>query len=180
VRAGKGRFRLPLLPLIGLLLVPLAVAGLLTWSLGKPADRLHQVKAAVVNNDEPVTINGQLTPLGRQLSAKLVGGEIKSNYSWEFATPQTAARQLHSALFATPQHPYSAALLSSIPSPTDTVRGPLPQIGGAPPDVAALPPGCPFQPRCGYAEDRCAASEPEPVTRGGAETACFVPRERWT
>ena len=83
-------------------------------------------------------------------------------------------------LFATPQHPYSAALLASIPSPTDTVRGPLPQIGGAPPDVAALPPGCPFQPRCGYAEDRCAASEPEPVTRGGAETACFVPRERWT
>ena len=100
MRAGKGRFRLPLLPLIGLLLVPLAVAGLLTWSLGKPADRLHQVKAAVVNNDEPVTINGQLTPLGRQLSAKLVGGEIKSNYSWEFATPQTAADGLRSGEYA--------------------------------------------------------------------------------
>ncbi|GAA4211514.1 ABC transporter ATP-binding protein [Actinocatenispora rupis] len=82
-------------------------------------------------------------------------------------------------LFAAPQHPYSAALLASIPSPTDTERGPLPQIGGAPPDLAALPAGCPFEPRCAYREDRCATGEPEPVHRGGSDTACFVPRERW-
>ncbi|WP_030444710.1 ABC transporter ATP-binding protein [Actinocatenispora sera] len=83
-------------------------------------------------------------------------------------------------LFAAPQHPYSAALLASIPSPTDTVRGPLPQIGGAPPDLTALPAGCPFEPRCPQREPGCAVAEPEPVRRGGADTACFVPRERWT
>ncbi|HEY3501539.1 MAG TPA: ABC transporter ATP-binding protein [Actinocatenispora sp.] len=83
-------------------------------------------------------------------------------------------------LFAAPQHPYSAALLASIPSPTDTVRGPLPQIGGAPPDLTALPPGCPFEPRCVHRESACAATEPEPVRRGGSDTACLVPRERWS
>ena len=43
-----------LAPLAGLLLVPLAIAGLLTWALGKPEQRLPDVKAAVVNNDKPV------------------------------------------------------------------------------------------------------------------------------
>ncbi|QUH03660.1 hypothetical protein HUO13_25095 [Saccharopolyspora erythraea] len=96
---GRSRFRLPVLPLLGLLLVPLAIAGLLTWSLGDPG-RLKDVKAAVVNNDEPVQVNGQLAPLGRQLSAKLVGGEIRSNYSWEFATPQTAEEGLRDGTYA--------------------------------------------------------------------------------
>ncbi|MCA1195094.1 MULTISPECIES: YhgE/Pip domain-containing protein [unclassified Saccharopolyspora] len=104
-----------ILPLIGLLLVPLAIAGLLIWSLGKPEDRLKDVKAAVVNNDEPVEVNGQLTPLGRQLSAKLVGGEIESNYSWEFATPQTAAEGLadgsYAAVVTIPEN-FSAAATS--------------------------------------------------------------------
>ncbi|MFR9728820.1 YhgE/Pip family protein [Saccharopolyspora sp. MS10] len=94
---AKSRF---LLPLAGLLLVPLAIAGLLIWSLGAPQDRLKDVKAAVVNNDEPIEINGQLTPLGRQLSAKLVGGEIESNYSWEFATPRTAAEGVADGTYA--------------------------------------------------------------------------------
>ncbi|MGW0893068.1 YhgE/Pip family protein [Saccharopolyspora sp. NPDC002578] len=89
-----------LLPLAGLLLVPLVIAGLLTWSMGSPEDRLKDTKAAVVNNDEPIEVNGQLTPLGRQLSAKLVGGEIESNYSWEFATPQTAAEGLEDGDYA--------------------------------------------------------------------------------
>ncbi|MFD0489425.1 YhgE/Pip domain-containing protein [Saccharopolyspora spinosporotrichia] len=96
---GRSRFRLPVLPLLGLLLVPLAIAGLLTWSLGDPG-RLKDVKAAVVNNDKPVEVGGQLAPLGRQLSAKLVGGEIKSNYSWEFATPQTAEEGLRDGTYA--------------------------------------------------------------------------------
>ncbi|WP_344679510.1 YhgE/Pip domain-containing protein [Saccharopolyspora taberi] len=94
---SKGRLRLSLL---GLLLVPLAIAGLLTWSLGDPGDRLKDVKAAIVNEDEPVEINGQLTPLGRQLSAKLAGGEIRSNYHWEFATRQTAEEGLRDGTYA--------------------------------------------------------------------------------
>lgn len=121
----NGRFRLPLLPLLGLLLVPLAIAGLLTWSLGKPEDRLGSVKAAIVNNDEPVEINGQLTPLGRQLSAKLVGDEIESNYDWEFATPQTAAEGLQDGTYAavvTIPENFSAAATSFSGDPAQATR----------------------------------------------------------
>jgi putative membrane protein len=67
----------------GLILVPLIVAGLFVYGLWNPMDRLGTVNAAIVNNDEPVTINGQLTPLGRLLSAGLVDGvEGASNYRW--------------------------------------------------------------------------------------------------
>lgn len=57
---------------IGLVLVPLVVGGLLTWALWKPTEHLDRITAAVVNLDEPVTINGQTVPLGRQLAAGLV------------------------------------------------------------------------------------------------------------
>lgn len=77
--------------IVAALLVPLAVVGLLTWSLGRPAERMKTVKAAVVNNDQPVKLNGQLVPLGRQLTAKLAGNEIKSNYQWEVASEHSAA-----------------------------------------------------------------------------------------
>ena len=88
---AKSRF---LLPLVGLLLVPLAIAGLLTWSLGKPEDRLKDVKAAVVNEDEPIEINGQLTPLGRQLSAKLVEFTMeKLVFFLEFTYPNNGSGQ---------------------------------------------------------------------------------------
>ncbi|MBK0866947.1 YhgE/Pip domain-containing protein [Saccharopolyspora sp. HNM0986] len=121
----RSRFRVRWLPLLGLLLVPLAIAGLLTWSLGKPQDRLKDVKAAVVNTDEPVEINGQLTPLGRQLSAKLVGGEIKSNYTWEFATPETAREGLedgtYSAVVTIPKN-FSQAATSFSGDPAQAKR----------------------------------------------------------
>jgi putative membrane protein len=120
-RPGRSR----LLPLLGLLLVPLAIAGLLTWSLGKPEDRLKDVKAAVVNNDEPVQVNGQLTPLGRQLSAKLVGGEIQSNYTWEFATADTAREGLadgtYAAVVTIPEN-FSAAATSFAGDPARAER----------------------------------------------------------
>ena len=37
-------------------------------------DRLGRVQAAIVNDDQPVTLNGQTVPLGRQLTAGLVEG----------------------------------------------------------------------------------------------------------
>ena len=84
-------------------------------------------------------------------------------------------------LFESPQHPYTAALLASIPPATGTDRALLPQIGGSPPDLAALPAGCPFQPRCRQAEDRCETVEPPlDSVAGGHEAACLVPSERWT
>lgn len=57
---------------LGLVLVPLTIGGLLTWALWQPTQRLNRVQAAVVNLDTPVTIKGQTVPLGRQLAAGLV------------------------------------------------------------------------------------------------------------
>ena len=57
---------------VGLVLIPLLIGGLLVWALWKPDERLDRIQAAVVNQDEPVTVNGQTVPLGRQLAAGLV------------------------------------------------------------------------------------------------------------
>lgn len=59
---------------LGALLVPLLAAAVLVGALWNPQDRLDQVTAAIVNEDVPVEVDGQLVPLGRQLSAALVGG----------------------------------------------------------------------------------------------------------
>src|SRR5207249_2131718 len=57
-------------------------------------------------------------------------------------------------LFAHPGNPYTQGLLRSVPDPTSE-QGALYQIPGLPPDVAHLPAGCPFAPRCEYAQDVC-------------------------
>ncbi len=57
---------------LGLVLVPLTVGGLLTWALWQPTERLSRMDAAVVNLDTPVKVNGQTVPLGRELAAGLV------------------------------------------------------------------------------------------------------------
>jgi putative membrane protein len=57
---------------LGLVLVPLVVGGMLTWALWKPTERLDRMQAAVVNQDEPVQLDGQTVPLGRQLASALV------------------------------------------------------------------------------------------------------------
>lgn len=67
------------LTVVGLILVPLVVGGLMTWALWNPTQRLDQITAAVVNLDEPVTVNGQMVPLGRQLAAALVTGEASAD-----------------------------------------------------------------------------------------------------
>ena len=59
-------------------------------------------------------------------------------------------------LFAKPTHPYTVALLGAapIPDPQHRKERRLPQ--GEPPSPINPPPGCPFHPRCEYAEERCA------------------------
>ena len=57
---------------LGLVLVPLTVGGLLTWALWQPTQRLSRMDAAVVNLDTPVKVDGQTVPLGRQLAGGLV------------------------------------------------------------------------------------------------------------
>jgi oligopeptide/dipeptide ABC transporter ATP-binding protein len=64
------------------------------------------------------------------------------------------------ALFSEMRHPYSQALLASIPRPGQDTGKPLPAIGGLPPDLAPPPPGCRFAARCTRATDRCLTDEP--------------------
>jgi oligopeptide/dipeptide ABC transporter ATP-binding protein len=71
-------------------------------------------------------------------------------------------------LFARQAHPYTEALLRSVPRPDQLQRGPLPAIPGFPPSLADLPPGCPFEPRCplGNGQEICQTVRPEPVQVG--------------
>jgi oligopeptide/dipeptide ABC transporter ATP-binding protein len=77
-------------------------------------------------------------------------------------------------VFKAPAHPYTQALLNSIPRMTDSRRR-LAAIDGQPPDLAALPPGCAFAPRCPSVVDRCrGASPPEVATGGGRTVRCWL------
>ena len=61
-------------------------------------------------------------------------------------------------LFLTPKHPYTQALLGSMPKLGN--KEPLYAIPGHPPNLAQLGPGCAFYPRCAYALPQCATREP--------------------
>jgi oligopeptide/dipeptide ABC transporter ATP-binding protein len=84
------------------------------------------------------------------------------------------------AIFTRPSHPYTAALLGSLPRPDSEHRGVLNQIVGSPPDPLRLEPGCPFRDRCDFAIERCASEEPPLLERGPAQSAaCWREPELW-
>ena len=62
------------------------------------------------------------------------------------------------AVFDGPRHPYTSALLRSIP-PMTTFEGPFPVIAGQPPDPGSMPPGCRFAPRCEWATEPCRSAD---------------------
>ncbi len=66
-------------------------------------------------------------------------------------------------LYAKPAHPYTKGLLESIPR-LDQKGETLSAIGGLPPNLLRIPPGCPFNPRCHYAQDIC-RHDPPPALR---------------
>lgn len=77
------------------------------------------------------------------------------------------------ALFARPLHPYTEALLSAVPVPDPRRKRTRLVLAGEVPDPANPPPGCPFHPRCRYAEPVCAKEEPELRAMPGERTvAC--------
>jgi oligopeptide/dipeptide ABC transporter ATP-binding protein len=83
-------------------------------------------------------------------------------------------------LYASPQHPYTAGLLGSIPPLLGDERPELPQIGGAPAELTAMPPGCPYHPRCPQRVERCFELDPPLEPRAGdSAAACWVPPDRW-
>jgi peptide/nickel transport system ATP-binding protein len=81
------------------------------------------------------------------------------------------------AVHGAPQHPYTQALLASVPQLTleDDARTTFAPIAGELPSPVAPPPGCHFHPRCTRAEARCAREVP--VLRelgGGRRAACHL------
>ena len=77
------------------------------------------------------------------------------------------------AIFAAPGHPYTRALLASIPPLRGERPARLPSIAGQPPNPADRLAGCPFQPRCAHAHDACAV-RPALVARGVQDIACVL------
>ncbi|PYN84821.1 MAG: dipeptide/oligopeptide/nickel ABC transporter ATP-binding protein [Candidatus Rokuibacteriota bacterium] len=77
------------------------------------------------------------------------------------------------ALFRAPRHPYTEALMASVPRLEGHVAR-LPSIEGQPPPLHDLPPGCRFADRCAYVADRCRREYPPTMPVGPAhEAACW-------
>src|SRR4051794_16021459 len=94
----RARSRRPItwLTIVGIVLLPAIIGGILVAALYNPVERLDNMSAAIVNEDEAVTINDQLVPLGRQLTAGLVEGsdELASNLNWVISNKEDAAEGL--------------------------------------------------------------------------------------
>jgi oligopeptide/dipeptide ABC transporter ATP-binding protein len=73
-------------------------------------------------------------------------------------------------IFEAPSHPYTQALISSVPKMTGS-RGRLATIEGQPPSLMNLPKGCRFASRCAYVEQRCLDAYPGTVAVGPEHTA---------
>jgi oligopeptide/dipeptide ABC transporter ATP-binding protein len=79
-----------------------------------------------------------------------------------------------SRVFNAPAHPYTEALLNSIPRMGDPGKR-LTAIDGQPPDLSALPRGCAFAPRCPHAFDRChSEAPPEFNPEDGRTVRCWL------
>ncbi len=78
-------------------------------------------------------------------------------------------------LFNNMRHPYTEALLESIPTLDHAKHTRLNPIPGSPPDIVNPPKGCRFAPRCKYAQPECVTDDPPSVVDGDHAYACFFP-----
>jgi peptide/nickel transport system ATP-binding protein len=77
-------------------------------------------------------------------------------------------------LFANPKHPYTRALLQTVPHVRGARAGRLEVIDGQPPMLSGQPTACPFRERCSEAMPRCAQENPRRISVGGGhDVACF-------
>ena len=80
-------------------------------------------------------------------------------------------------LFYNPKHPYTIGLLHAVPPISgDLVQ--LKSIPGSPPNLLQLPSGCSFRPRCSYATEECATTDPPLIPVGKGHTAACIHHER--
>jgi peptide/nickel transport system ATP-binding protein len=82
------------------------------------------------------------------------------------------------ALYGKPLHPYTEALLSAVPSNDPDIRRERIVLSGEVANPAKVPSGCPFHPRCRYAESKCATDVP-PLreVETGRYSACHFSEE---
>jgi peptide/nickel transport system ATP-binding protein len=73
-----------------------------------------------------------------------------------------------------PQHPYTAGLMGSIPKISWSDKTKLVQIDGSMPRLNAIPPGCAFNPRCPRRFDRCTLERPDLIPAGSSDAACWL------
>jgi peptide/nickel transport system ATP-binding protein len=78
-------------------------------------------------------------------------------------------------LFSSMRHPYTQALLGSIPRLESDATKPLLSIPGLPPDLTNPPSGCRFAARCPYATEQCIAEEPPLTGDGDHQFSCWHP-----
>ncbi len=140
--------------------------------------------------DEPttaldVTIQAQILELIKDLRQKLgmaiiwithdlgVIAEIADRVAVMYAG-QIVEHAEVKELFANPQHPYTRALLETLPKMGEARGTRLASIDGQPPNLDHLPVSCEFAPRCKHAFDRCRAENPQRRNVSPAhDVACF-------
>ena len=77
-------------------------------------------------------------------------------------------------IYYRPHHPYTLALLKSVPRMDQQRQAKLDPVEGQPPDLTMLDDGCAFRPRCRFATDECATGFPSlDEVADGHTTACF-------
>jgi peptide/nickel transport system permease protein len=142
--------------------------------------------------DEPttaldVTIQAEILDLLRRLQAEIHMAVLFVTHDFGVVADlcdavavmyagQIVERSAIGQLFARPAHPYTEALLASMPQDAAPHQD-LATIPGTVPRLGQMPDGCRFHPRCAYAEPRCAA---EPVALGavdGRDTRCIRAHE---
>ena len=141
--------------------------------------------------DEPttaldVTIQAQILELMKSLTRKLGVAQIIITHNLgvvaryaQRVNVMYAGRIVEAgsaeAIYHDPRHPYTIALLKSVPRLDQPRRARLDPVEGSPPDLTKLDGGCAFRPRCRFAIDACARSIP-PLAAAGDPThlsACF-------
>jgi putative membrane protein len=153
--ATSGSERPGRLALVGLILAPLLVGGILAWALATPTAGLDRITAAIVNEDEPVTLNGQTVPLGRQFAAGLMAAQ-------EPAQPTPTASTAPSSVPATPSFTWV------LTNPDDAAAG---LASGEYAAVVTIPKG--------FSADATSYSGPAAQARQAAITVTTTPASAW-
>jgi oligopeptide transport system ATP-binding protein len=143
--------------------------------------------------DEPttaldVTVQAQIMDLLAEIQAERhmglilithdlgVVAEVADRIAVMYAGRIVENADVHS-LYANPCHPYTRALLESIPR-VDTKGTALRAIRGLPPSLTHIPSGCPFHPRCPMAVERCHEEVPPlEALPAGRSSACLFAEE---